>query len=251
MTKAAVGAAKASSIRAVVVLIAAATGVAVTASLGAWQLSRAEEKTALRSALEQRAAQPEIPAAGLARTPAEAQAQLHRHVRLRGRWLDAHTVYLDNRQMNGAPGFYVVTPLALAEGDAVLVQRGWVPRNVADRSVLPPISTAAGPVEIRGRIAPSPSRLYEFSREETGAIRQNLDIAGYSRETGISLRPVSVQQLDVEGQANDGLLRQWPRPALDVFKHHGYAFQWFALSALIAGLYVWFQLLVPWLGRSR
>jgi surfeit locus 1 family protein len=34
-----------------------------------------------------------------------------------------------------------------------------------------------------------------------------------------------------------------------VGKHHGYAFQWFALSALIAGLYVWFQLLRPRLAR--
>ena len=45
--------------------------------------------------------------------------------------------------------------------------------------------------------------------------------------------------------ADDGLLRQWPAVAIDVGKHHGYAFQWFALCALITGLYVWFQLLRP------
>jgi surfeit locus 1 family protein len=32
---------------------------------------------------------------------------------------------------------------------------------------------------------------------------------------------------------------------LDVSKHQGYAFQWFALCALISGLYVWFQLIRP------
>jgi len=32
---------------------------------------------------------------------------------------------------------------------------------------------------------------------------------------------------------------------VDVSKHHGYAFQWFALCALVALLYLWFQILVP------
>ena len=35
------------------------------------------------------------------------------------------------------------------------------------------------------------------------------------------------------------------RPAAGVDKHHGYAFQWFALCALTAGLYVWFQIIQP------
>ena len=43
----------------------------------------------------------------------------------------------------------------------------------------------------------------------------------------------------------DGLRRDWPAPAADLGKHHGYAFQWFALSTLIMGLYVWFQLIQP------
>jgi len=33
--------------------------------------------------------------------------------------------------------------------------------------------------------------------------------------------------------------------ASGVEKHHGYAFQWFGLSALIALLYVWFQIVQP------
>jgi surfeit locus 1 family protein len=58
-----------------------------------------------------------------------------------------------------------------------------------------------------------------------------------------------VLQADSASTADDGLLRQWPRPAVDVQKHYGYAFQWFALGALMAGLYVWFQLVRPRLRR--
>jgi len=58
-----------------------------------------------------------------------------------------------------------------------------------------------------------------------------------------------VQQADGAAADADGLLRHWPAPAFDVHKHYGYAFQWFALAALITGLYVWFQLVRPRLRR--
>ena len=129
------------------------------------------------------------------------------------------------------------------------MQRGWVPRDLRDRSLLPAIVTPAGMVDVMGTIAPPPARLYEFDSAAIGAIRQNLDLAGFARETGLRLAPLSVQQHDAAVTANDGLLRQWPRPAVDVQKHYGYAFQWFAMSALMAGLYVWFQILRPRLKR--
>jgi surfeit locus 1 family protein len=157
----------------------------------------------------------------------------------------AHTVFLDNRQMDGRPGFFVVTPLQLGPGDAVLVQRGWAPRNQEVRSTLPPVATPAGEVEVLGLIAPPPSRLYEFGHEASGPIRQNLDLAAASREFRIGLRPLSVWQLDAAANPGDGLARHWPVAAVDVSTHYGYAFQWFAFSALIAGLYVWFQLVRP------
>lgn len=231
-----------------VVLLASLAGALGTARLGLWQLDRAAVKLALQAEIEGRAAQPALPAAALAREPATAAAQHYRRIELRGRWLPRHTVYLDNRQMNARPGFFVVTPLLLASGDAVLVQRGWLPRDATDRTRLAPVISADGEVEVSGRIAPAPSKLLELGVAERGVIRQNLDLASFARETGLALRPLSVQQLDGLGRtggAGDGLLRQWPAPALDVAKHYGYAFQWFALSALITGLYVWFQLIHP------
>jgi len=102
-----------------------------------------------------------------------------------------------------------------------------------------------GRVQVQGRIALAPPRLYEFDAAASGPIRQNLDLDAYARETALPLRPLTVVQEDGQPPVGDGLLRQWPRPAADVHKHYGYAFQWFALSALILGLYVWFQLIRP------
>ena len=232
--------------RAVVVLMATIAGVALTARLGFWQLDRAAQKIAIQAQIDARRALPPLDGPALADTPEKANEQHQRRASLRGRWVAARTVFLDNRQMNGVPGFFVVTPLQL-EGrpQAVLVQRGWVPRNFSDRAALPSVPAASGPVQVDGVVAPPPSRLYQFSVEASGRIRQNLDLGAFSRETGLALLPLSVLQSDSESTRGDGLQRRWPAPELDVSKHYGYAFQWFAMACLMVGLYVWFQLIRP------
>ena len=233
-------------------LIALATALAMlaTASLGRWQLSRAAEKLALQSMLDARGAMPAIDGAvlvrrspGMADTGDAAQAWVHRAVTLEGRWLPEHTVYLDNRQMQGRPGFFVLTPLRLKSGGVVLVQRGWAPRNFLDRQQLPQVQTPQGEVRVEGRVALSPSRLYEFAGGDralgSSRIRQNLDLAAFRSETGLALANLTVLQT---GVVSEGLQRDWPVIGAGVDKHYGYAFQWFGLCGLIALLYVWFQI---------
>jgi surfeit locus 1 family protein len=259
-------------LRFLLVTVAAVVGLAVTAALGRWQLDRAAQKEALHDAIARRGAMPPLDAAALQREigPATGRSDigdgaaapsaalpppplLHRAVRLRGRWLPAQTVYLDNRPMDGRVGFYAVTPLRLeaaspAEPPAVvLVQRGWIPRDFADRVRLQPVETPAGLVEVEGRLAASPSRLLSLgaaqgsARQGDSPIRQNLDLADFRRETGLPLLAASVVQ--TAPRASDGLLRAWPEIASGVEKHYGYAFQWFGLSALIAILYAWYQII--------
>lgn len=240
------------------VLLAAVLTAALTARLGFWQLDRAAEKNRLQASLQTRLALPAMPLADLARDDKSAAEQHHRRVALEGQWQTRFTIYLDNRQMNARPGFFAVTPLLLDDGTAVLVQRGWLPRDQADRTRISAPPAPAGRVQVQGRLAPPPSRLIELAAgTETGAIRQNLVLDDFARETGLKLRPLSVLQMDSttdaagSSSASDGLLRQWLVPAASVDKHYGYAAQWFALSALSIGLYAWFQILRPYLRTRR
>ena len=264
--------------------------IATTASLGRWQLSRAAQKEAMQAESEAQSRRPEVDQQTFLATDNMADAML-RPVRLRGLWIGTQTVYLDNRQMHGVPGFYVLTPFALeGSNQTVMVQRGWIQRNFENRTQLQPVQTPAGLVEVVGRIALPPSHLMELGKsavaaapaaatasaassasapvassssalqvapgalpapEGSYAIRQNLDLEAFRVETGLPLRTdVSLQQ---SGAASEGLQRDWPAPALGIERHYGYAFQWFALSALVALFYVWFQLIVPWrkAGRAR
>ena len=114
---------RASGVLFVVVTLAALVGVAITASLGRWQLGRAAEKLAYEQTLTSRAALPALDGASLAKADAAGAAEdlRHRTVELEGLWLPAHTIYLDNRQMQGRPGFFVITPLQLRGTSAVVL----------------------------------------------------------------------------------------------------------------------------------
>lgn len=259
-----------------IITIAAVATIAVTVSLGRWQLSRAAQKEALQAEIDAQKKLPPIPQKEFLALDKGTDA-LHRPVTLYGLWLGSQTVYLDNRQMNGVPGFYVVTPLAIEGSDqTVMVQRGWIQRNFNDRTKLVEVTTPAGLVEVTGLVALPPAHLLDLGGAKTpaaaaseplaaasaapnaagassaaaaasavgsSAIRQNLDLEAFRAETKLPLRTdVSLQQV---GDASEGLQRNWPAPALGVEKHYGYAFQWFGIAALVVLLYVWFQLIAP------
>ena len=225
-----------------VLTLAAVLVAGLTFSLGQWQLRRAAQKEAVQAAIELKNTLPVIDGRALAAIENIAD-EVHRRVVVQGVWQSAHTIYLDNRPMSGRSGFWVLTPLALQGSNRmILVQRGWVPRDFTDRTRLPEVLTPAGVVTVEGRIAPPPSKLYEFKGVDLGPIRQNLDIGAFRLETGLPLLEASLLQL---GAPSEGLLREWPAPNLGVDKHYGYAFQWFGLCSLVLGLYVWFQLILP------
>jgi surfeit locus 1 family protein len=235
-----------------VITVAAVLTVAATVSLGRWQLSRAAQKEAIQAEIDTQQNLPPLDQRAFLALDKPGDT-LQRPVRLRGLWLTPQTVYLDNRQMHGVPGFYVLTPFALEGSDTtVMVQRGWIQRHFTDREQLGAVETPAGIVEVIGRIAPPPAHLLDLGKapaaptpeaQGSSRIRQNLDLEAFRAETKLPLRTdVSVQQT---GAATEGLQRDWPPPALGVEKHYGYAFQWFGLAALVVFLYVWFQLIAP------
>ena len=222
-------------------MIAAFVVVALTLSLGNWQLRRADEKRAIRARAEQagHSAPVVVPA-----QPVDAAALDGRRVAVRGRFLAGRTVFVDNRTHNGVAGFHVATPVRIEGSELhVLVLRGWVPRDPRDRARLPEVSTPEGIVEVEGLAeAKIPQALELRAPTPPGPLDrvwQNLALDRFAQWSGLALQPVLVRQFD--GPATqDGLVRDWPEARVDVDKHLGYAFQWFAMSAATFGLWAWF-----------
>lgn len=203
---------------------------AIGIAAGQWQTRRAAEKTAIAVKMAQRAAAPQlaIDARPLAISDVE-----YRTVRVRGEFLPNWPVYLDNRPYQGAAGLYVLMPFRIDESNMhVLIARGWVPRNPADRQKLPAIPTPAGIITVQGMARRNPGKLLQLGQQDAlrpGAILQNLEVAGFAHASGLQMQPFLLEQTSA---LPDGLIRDWPLPSIGIDRHRGYAFQWFALTAV-------------------
>jgi len=220
---------------------AAALAVALTVSLGNWQMRRAQEKAQLQARRDaaERSAPLSIPA-----TPADAASLDGRRVSVRGRYLADRTVFVDNRTYKGVAGFHVVTPVKIENSQLhVLVLRGWVARDPRERERLPTVRTPQDVVQVEGygqaAIDPSLELKQAAPPAAQERIWQNLDFERYERWSGLRLQPLVLRQAAAP-PVDDGLVRDWPVAGSDVDKHRGYALQWYSMAAVTAGLWVYF-----------
>lgn len=192
-------------------LVAAAAACAAGIALGIWQAGRAEQKRSLAAA-EQRIA-------------------------VHGEFLPRYTVLLDNKVRDGRAGYEVVTPLRLAEGIHVLVNRGWIAAGPR-RDELPRIVTPVGRVRVEGVVRERFAQPLKLGREPKGRVRQGVELQAFARETGLALQAFVIEQ---HAGIDDGLRRDWPPPDAGAEKNDAYALQWYSLAVLAAVLGVVFS----------
>ena len=208
--------------------------------LGVWQLKRADEKRELQAEYDRRAAADPVTIG--AQLQEASELRFHR-VRVRGEYDARYQLLLDNRIHKGRPGYHVLTLLRIEDSEVrVLVNRGWIELG-PNRQQLPAIETVAGVVEVVG-VATVPSE-HQFIlggleplRATGPTVWQQLDLALYARTVPFKLQPVVIL-LDAASPAG-GFVREWARLDSGIAVHQGYAFQWFALTVALLGLYVFF-----------
>ena len=93
-------------------------------ALGTWQVERLAWKTAL---IDDRTAAMAAPAVPLPETLAAAEPLEFHHVAVSGRFDHAKELYIVGYDKRDVEGFQIVTPLTLADGKVLLVNRGFVP----------------------------------------------------------------------------------------------------------------------------
>lgn len=210
-------------------LLACTLAILAGIALGNWQTRRAVGKERIESQLTERAA---LPPMNLNSPAISSDAAEFRRATVRGTFRKDWPLYLDNRPYAGKPGFYVLMPLRLEGGDRhVLIARGWLPRDVRDRTALPPLVTPDGEVVVEGVIRQHVGQVFQLGTPELprpGAILQNLNLQEFSEASKMATAPLLLEQTS---ELPDGLVRDWPKPSLGADKHRGYAFQWYALAA--------------------
>ena len=219
--------------------LATIAAVVLFVAAGQWQQRRMQGKEALRAQFD--AASIAAPVA-LAALPVSTDwtALRYRPVSAAGEYDARRQVLVDNRVHDGHVGYHVITPLVLADGRTVLVNRGWAPQG-ASRAVLPQVAPPAGPVTVRGRVAIPATGVFELSQDTTtGPVWQNLDPARFSAATGVAVLPVMIEALDAPSPPapDDGLVRDWPAPDFGIEKHEIYMVQWYSFAALAIVLWL-------------
>lgn len=217
-----------------IAFVAALAVIVLTASLGVWQLRRADEKASAQAVRDAALAAPPVRVGAEPPVPASVEG---RRVELVGRFEPAGTILLDNRTHGGVAGFHVLTPLRVEpDGAPVMVLRGWVARDVRDRTRALAYTTPAQTVRVEGlALADLPQPI--VLRREEGAfapgstIVQHFDLDAWRQARAPAAAAFLVRQTSA---LDDGLVRDWVQPGTGVDRHHGYAAQWFGLSALTA-----------------
>lgn len=214
-------------------LIAGVVVAAIAVQLGNWQLRRADEKQAIGEQVQRFAIADPVAVFSADAAPPEWSS-----VRVEGKWLSRAVMYLDNRVLDRRPGYHVLMPLELADGSAILVNRGWVAAG-SDRAALPSIAVPDGSVAVVGRVSVPEKDPFSLAESPHDGTRwQYIDLAAYRDWSGLRVADWVLRQTS---DAADGLMRDWPAPDLGEDTHRGYAVQWYSLAVLaiaLTGYYV-------------
>ena len=206
----------------------------VLLTLGFWQLERADSK---RDVLARQQAQQALPPLTL--NSVHGELPEFRAVTVRGSYDPERYWLLENRIHRGQYGFEVISPFALANGDVVLVHRGWVPGDRGRRE-LPAIETPAGELSLSGVVDSGSASGFSLGEEATSDTwpkrLQWLTTERAEHELGATL-PDLLLRLE-RGQA--GMFEPtYQAVNMAPEKHTGYAVQWFGMAAMIVILFGW------------
>lgn len=214
-------------------------------SLGRWQWGRYEAKQPVWDAFA-RGTDAAVPLG------AESTARFARftHVRVSGEWVPQRQFLLDNQSLDGRPGYAVLTPLRLADGRVLLVNRGWVPFG-GFRDRLPDVSgvgptptTLTGRLDelpatglARGRAAPSADARWPkvTSFPSPAELSAALQAGGLPQAERVLERRILL--LDAADPA-PAYLRRWKPPGVGPDTHWAYAIQWWGFAAVLLIFYV-------------
>lgn len=213
---------------------AALLAAALFARLGLWQSGRAVEKERMLAdaAAVLEARRP----ATLSAAQDAGRAHAYEWATGRGRFTGP-VVWLDNQQREGRVGVRGYAPFQPEHGGPLLVDVGWSPIP-PDRSALPRIALPAGPVHVRGLLAPPPSpglRLgAPMARQAGGWLMLRVDMPAIDAALG-SPQPLAARVLRLDPSLPFGLPRDLRLlvNTLPPEKHRGYALQWFGLAATV------------------
>ena len=208
--------------------------------LGNWQLHRYQERSAINARIDAADSTPAVPLASvLARPTAQGKPGASpgedaawTKITVTGRYDPAHEIQARGRTVEGAVGYEIVTPLLLADGTAVLIDRGWVPSKDGDAISAPAAPPApTGEVTVVGQVHLSESRPAPLAQRDGRIDTRRIAVPKLAAALPFPVYGAYV----LVSEPEPGFVRV-PIDHEDAWQNGGYAVQWwlFAVMALLA-----------------
>ncbi|MFC0006827.1 SURF1 family cytochrome oxidase biogenesis protein [Micromonospora siamensis] len=228
-------------------LALALAAAAVMVLLGNWQLHRYHARTEVNERIDAGARMAPVPLADALAAPtggpgtagpAPAEKVTWSRVTATGRYDTGNLVLVRGRTVDDGVGFEVLTPLVLADGTAVLVDRGWIPPAPGGAIARPDVpATPTGEVTVVGRVHPS---------EDGGAVdrrdgqleTRRIDVPRLARELPYPVRGAYLL-LDEQTPAADPTFRAVPIGHTNNWQNFGYVWQWWIFAVMTLVGYGW------------
>jgi surfeit locus 1 family protein len=213
-------------------------------SLGAWQISRANQK---QNFLELEAKRVNDKIELTTQTENDAAKLRYKPATVVGHFDTQKQFLLDNQIQAGKAGYFVFTPFKLANSNkAILVNRGWIPL-IEPRSNLPNVEfqQAENETTLTGRINSFPSIGLKLDganqpTDTNPAIVGLIDTQILAQQLGYELWNF---QLELDANALNGFKREWAvAQIMQPEQHLAYALQWFGLALVTTIIFIKFAL---------
>jgi len=214
---------------------------AILIGLGNWQMDRLAWKEGLIAQIE--AGLEAAPAAlppGSTWADADLEALTYTPAEVSGRFAHDREAHVYLSSLEGQPGYHVVTPLELATGGWVLIDRGFVPISRKEQAMRAP-GQIDGEVTVAGiLIEPEARNSFTPDPDLNGNIWYHRTVGDLAAVAGIA--PVFPLLLDAGPAANPGGLPVGGQTRLELRNPHlGYAMTWYGLAATLVAVWLAFH----------
>jgi surfeit locus 1 family protein len=215
------------------VTVAAAIATAILVGLGVWQLERLQWKLALIAEVSGHMSAAPLSVDQALKTSADAMQ--YRRVALEGRFDNAKEAYVFTTREGGEAVYHVLTPFLTSQGQTLMVDRGYIPKDKlapVRRTPLEGVTQMVGVWRVPdapGTFTPAP--------DATHRIWYSRDLKGIAAADHIQLAAPVV--IEADAAPNPG---GWPKGGQTVVsfrnEHLSYAVTWFGLAAGLLGVYL-------------
>jgi surfeit locus 1 family protein len=223
--------------------IATLLGVAFLIALGTWQMQRLAWKQSLMGSIAERVHAKPVALAVAEERAAEGGDVEYTRVVAEGELVNDREIHLYALDENGGPGFHVITPLKLADGSLVLVNRGFVPNDLKD-----PARRSAGQLSGAARV----TGLLRHGDQQGMFIPANDASRNiwYWRDTTAMATAAAgpggprVHSFIIDQEAEPAPPGGWPKGGVTRLtlsnRHLEYALTWYGLAVALVGVFLAF-----------